>query len=465
MHGGRCSIKLPRQVTTMNQNVPNRANRTRRYSGYSRFHPLLLTAPMLLIVVTSMVNCQSQYSADPVAAPQASLSRIHKEPVIRVRIARGIAKATISTEGAMQIQAVGANGPSTPKWFNSAITLSWRNGRAYIQPARGSRIQWDPAASINIKAANGKILLVNEKPYPGTLVAHVKKTAYSAGGLDLINHLSMEQYLPGVLAKELYRNWHPQAYRAQAIAARSYAIWEKRARGRRHYDLESTQASQAYIGVTDNQRASNAVRDTRGVVLAWESNVLPAFYSSACGGAGQDATAAFPNAKDMQPLRGRPHGGWCSGSPKFRWGPINRRADNLSRRLVVWGAATGHSIARLDTIRQIGASYVNQAGRPVRFTIIDNKGQKFELGPEQFRVACNYSVAELPKVTSAQKLLSSHVQVRFHEGTVQFQQGHGYGHGVGMCQWGAQAMASQGYVAPAILNFYYPGAQLVNAYN
>ena len=80
-------------------------------------------------------------------------------------------------------------------------------------------------------------------------------------------------------------------------------------------------------------------------------------------------------------------------------------------------------------------------------------------------ITVNGHSSELPKVTAAQRLLSSHVQVRLQGNQVQFQQGHGYGHGVGMCQWGAQAMASQGFGAPAILNFYYPGAQLVNAYN
>ena len=101
----------------------------------------------------------------------------------------------------------------------------------------------------------------------------------------------------------------------------------------------------------------------------------------------------------------------------------------------------------------------------MRFTVVDAQGQSFHLGPEQFRVASNYSTAELPKLKAGQKLYSSYVQVHVHGHKVGFDQGHGYGHGVGMCQWGAQAMASQGFKASAILHFYYPGAQLVNAYN
>ena len=97
-----------------------------------------------------------------------------------------------------------------------------------------------------------------------------------------------------------------------------------------HYDLESSTASQAYIGDKASAKARRAVAATRGQVLVYDGRVLPAFYSSCTGGVGQDAVAAWPGkVDDLAPLRGRNHGGWGSTSSKFRWGPVHMTTADL----------------------------------------------------------------------------------------------------------------------------------------
>jgi SpoIID/LytB domain protein len=86
------------------------------------------------------------------------------------------------------------------------------------------------------------------------------------------------------------------------------------------------------------------------------------------------------------------------------------------------------------------------------------------MNPEAFRVACNAAGAKLPPLAPDQRLRSSHVEVAVSADRIVFHSGRGFGHGVGMGQYGAQAMARAGWQAEQILAFYYPGARLVKAY-
>ena len=283
-------------------------------------------------------------------------------------------------------------------------------------------------------------------------------------GFDAVNHVQIEQYLPGVLDRELYSHWHPVTFQTLAIAARSYAIAEMARTKRRHFDLESTQASQVYGGTTGNRKALRAVQQTRGMVLSYDGRIVPGYYSSCSGGASQDAVAAFPDAPDIPPLRGREHGEWGRSCKYFRWGPIDRPLWLLSQRITEWGRAAGHPVGKLHRIRDIRVSGRNAVGRPSEFTITDIDGGTFKLDPEAFRVASNYTSPRLDRLPSSKKVRSSYVKVRVAGPTVRFFDGRGFGHGVGLEQYCAQAMAVKGHQAGKILEFYYPGTKLVQSY-
>ena len=212
------------------------------------------------------------------------------------------------------------------------------------------------------------------------------------------------------------------------------------------------------------------------MLLEYGGRVVPAFYSSACGGSGQDAVAAFtwlPGLPDIEPLRGRGHGGDCRASSKFRWGPVTRNKASLTLRIRNWGEQNNHPIKALRGLRDIRITGVNSVGRPTQFAITDSAGLTYTLGSEQFRHACNNSAPGTPghpghpglgALNKSQTLYSSHVQVRIGSSTVTFHDGRGYGHGVGLCQFGAQALAKRGNNEFAILQYYYPGAKVVRAY-
>lgn len=385
-----------------------------------------------------------------------TLDTVSREPVIRVRIGRRLTQAVLSAPGGLVLSAEGAEQRLR---FRQSATVRVGEDGLVIRGDDGRAFRWD-TGSVMAKPIEDGALLFGEQRLPGGLAL-----VRSGARMDAVNHAPIEQYLPGVLERELYPRWEPAAYRAQAIAARSYALWERARAAQRHYDLESTTASQAYAGRSTRPRAIQAVQDTRGQVLAYRGRVLPAFYSSSTGGTGQDAVYAFPDrVEDLPPLRGVRRGKWGDISPMWRWATIVRNRATLSARVRAWGAATESPAAQLGTIASIRVVERNNAGRPTVYEVKDTRRRAVRLPCEQLRFACNYAGGEQPSLERAQVLPSSHFSVRVGRNDVRFENGRGFGHGVGLGQWGAQHLAQSGKSHLEILAFYYRGARVERAY-
>ena len=391
---------------------------------------------------------------------------LRSEPAVRVRVQRSATRLRAATTGQFTLAPGGqATAASQPRRFEGPLVITHDRSGFVITDGQGQTVRWALPA-LRIESSAGSVSL-DGTAYPGRLelVTVTTSTGQPTGRIDAVNHVGMERYLPGVLSKELYANWEPAAYRAQAIAARSYAIWEMNLPRRRssHFDLEAGQASQAYLGLDASEKAKQAVAATRGQVLVFEGRVLPAFYSSCSGGTGQDAYAVFPEkVDDLAPLRGREHGAWGQASSKFRWGPVTQTNARLTQAMQRWGRANEHPISELTGVRDIRPIAHNRVGRPTRYAVTDTNGRRYDLHSGQLRRAANTAVPGDP-ADSTHTLFSSHVDVAVSGPNVTFT-GKGYGHGVGMCQWGAQGMAQRGYDHPAILGFYYPGAAVQRGY-
>ena len=280
---------------------------------------------------------------------------------------------------------------------------------------------------------------------------------------DLVAAIPIETYLPGVLAKELYQHWSPEAFRAQAVAARCFAVceaahWAKR----RHYDLTTGPDTQAWVGLVESGLPASATRETRGVLLAWDDRVVPAYYCSCCGGLPADAADAIDPgpANAIPPLAGRSDGGrCCEWASTFRW---ERQVPKgpLSEGIVAWGRRESIAdLAALDGLRRLEVSALNRHGRPVRFRFEDWQGRSVELRSERARRAIAFAA---PAGVGA--FHSAAVEPRL-EGSVAHFSGRGHGHGAGLCQHGAEAMARAGASGDAILQRFYPGAALVGGWS
>ena len=429
---------------------------------------LAITGAMVAAVFTSISGCESTPSASPIRTSGMRVNAVQSEPMVRVRVRRAVPVVEVSSNGGLRI---GPAAAQQQRLMQGPFRISHDGTQFILAPLTpgGQPLGWN-LPSLTITAAQGDTVSLDRQAYPGVVVIHpVRSTIANQPPLvDAINHVPMERYLPGVLSKELYASWHYETFRAQAITARSYAINGLTTSRSRHFDLESTQASQAYIGADAHQKAIDAVRTTQGIVLAHQDDVLQAYYSSCSGGTGQDAAAIFPNQRDLLPLRGIQQGDWGKESPYFRWSIVIPRVL-LTQRMAAWGKANGHAIGALQMIREVRTTATNSVGRPTQLTVFDQSGKGYPLSAEHFRFACNYAGSSapgappLPPLDSKQMVRSSHVAVTVTQNDVRMN-GAGYGHGVGMCQFGAQAMAKQGYTAQAILQFYYPGADLRKAY-
>ncbi len=389
-------------------------------------------------------------------APPAPVRPVTNEPIIRIRIERDSSTLRFGGDGAIQLLLPG----QVPRTVRPPATVSRQSGRWAVD---GRPIDEPGTDDLLIRPLGDKALVVGKSPYGGEV-----RLVVGRGGrvFDAVNYIHLEAYLPGVLDRELYDHWSLASYHAQAIAARSYAL-HRLLRGEvsGHYDLEDTQAAQAYAGRTNHARSVQAVLDTRGLVLTYDNQIIKAYYSSTCGGAGISPTEAWGIAS-VSPLEPVPHPAWCIDSPHYVWPTIQRNRDTLSRRLAAFGKRHRLSLAKLGTIRVITVAQRNRSGRPTLFRILDHHGRHYELRAESFRNACNFSSSAqgLRPPAKGAVLKSSFFQVDLRGDVVRFTHGRGFGHGVGMCQFGAEGMARAGHDALDILQTYYPDARVERAY-
>lgn len=280
----------------------------------------------------------------------------------------------------------------------------------------------------------GPFIIVNGKSYRG--LAELRKKPN--GLLQVINELNIEDYLMGVVAAEIPHDWEFEAIKAQAVAARTYALHQKGMAGSRPYHIQATVNSQVYSGKSgERETAVRAVRETEGIVITHKGAVIAAFFHSSCGGHTEDASELWGIYAPY--LRGVD----CECQRISRYGLWEKR---LSPGQIA--ASLGRLGYRLDGIRELSIDGITPAGR-VKQVAIRHAGGVTLVPAEKFRGAIGYSA--VPSVFFEIELSGSEVVIS----------GRGLGHGVGLCQWGAREMAQLGHDYKAILAHYYPGTRLV----
>ena len=318
-----------------------------------------------------------------------------------------------------------------------------------------------------IKSRSDKPLQIGKSRYAG----YIGLIGDGEDRFDVVNHdVPLEVYVSGVIPKELYAHWDLNTYQANAIASRSYVLRRMIDRGRKSgFDVEATVTDQVYGGITDNPQALLAVHLTRGTVLKYEGKILEALFSGACGGCGQRINDAFTSgAAAPAPLNDVTPHAFCGPSNRANW-RVERDPETLAKRIIAWWENKGYT-ANVDAVSYIIVTQRSEAGRPMKYTVGFKNGVRFDLTAEQLRHACNFAAPSLPKISARKDdddrndmLFSGFVDVAVTDDTVIIC-GRGSGHGVGLCQWGAQTMAVNNWSATDILQRFYPGATLARAY-
>jgi stage II sporulation protein D len=187
-------------------------------------------------------------------------------------------------------------------------------------------------------------LTFDGRGYHGTLALRSR-----GGGVSVVNGLSLDTYLRGVVPSESPSHWPLAALEAQAVAARSYAVAELRPSS--WYDLVPTTADQVYGGVAaERPRSDHAVYATLGQVLTWDGQVARTYYSSSSGGRTEAVQDAWPGSAPIPYLRSVPDP-YDTYSPHHDWGPYNFSGPRLAARLGLGSAVESVRVDRDGSLR------------------------------------------------------------------------------------------------------------------
>jgi stage II sporulation protein D len=299
--------------------------------------------------------------------------------------------------------------------------------------ASGAGVEIDGVRAGGFRLRSEHPIRLNGREYPAPL-----EISRAGEGLAVVNEVPLEEYLVGVLRAESNEKWPLEALRAQAVVARTYAAYHRLLNGAKPYHIVASTAHQQYAGrVAAASPVWGAVRETAGQVLLWEGDVFPAFYHTESGGYTEDPRTVFA-ARNMPALKAV-RCEFSTGSPHFYWA-LDVRLTDLAEILRRHAAVVG-SVTAIDVTERTPSL------RAAVVTVHGTRGS-VRLRGNDFRRMIGYD-------TFKSTLFAVAVDAQWARFS-----GRGYGHGVGMCQWGAKGMAEQGHTARQILEFYYPGTVL-----
>lgn len=343
-----------------------------------------------------------------VAPAQASVQ-------LRVAIKQGVSRVKV--------------GSSTP-----AVIHDYSTGRKlgeiaamnafYAQPsAKGVAVDQMHSGAMWIDPTGDGYVYIGDRWYRGSILVIKSKK-----GLTAVNYVDLEQYLYSVLGSEMNGNWPQEALKAQAVAARTYAIYKRENEKNLIYDVGNTQASQVYKGVQSESPGTHAaVNATAGQVLTYNNQIILSVFHACSGGHTENVEDVW--GQPLPYLRGvddyDQNVSQCQWVKNFSGDEINRRISGVGN--VVSLSANLTTYGSIKTIKFVG-----------------DRGTR-ELKGEAVRNALG--------------LRSTRFTVTQAQSGLQFN-GFGWGHGLGMSQWGAYYLAKQGVNYQQILGHYYRGTTL-----
>jgi stage II sporulation protein D len=420
-----------------------------RYSAFpsSPARSGLFTLFGSLLLLTTLAGCKAKRPAIP--TPQ-----MDTEPQFQVRalLLNNITSCTFKTTSLCTVSYEDSaikNLKFEISNFESGTSIQLTTGRITIGNLLFASNQ------VTILPDNPHIFNLNGDNYRGKLKLILSPDCNS---FDAVNIVPMEPYLAGVVGAEMPRYWEPEALKAQAIAARTYCLHiKKRFGSNRNWDVTKTQANQVYLGVSaESAQVWEAVNQTQGQVLVCKQtdgteDIFPAYYSSTCGGHTENSSNVFGDR--FEPLVGVPCP-YCRNVAKptsFFW--PTALFDNtfvtakLSQR---YPALT--QLGEIIDINSAKQSDYEDFSRLTGVKLLGSTGKSDFLKAEDLRLTID---------PTGKKIKSTICRIIKSGDKWEFSSGRGYGHGVGMCQCGAQAMAREGNTAEQILSYYYPGSKIL----
>ncbi|ERN39946.1 spoIID/LytB domain protein [Rubidibacter lacunae KORDI 51-2] len=351
----------------------------------------------LLVWLASAIAAEAAVELRVGIRQGASRVRVGSSTSATVRDGSGRALGQLDAMGAFHAESGGGG----------LVLGQWRGGELWVEPH------------------NGGFVWIGDRWYRGRV-----RLLGNASGVTAVNYVDIEAYLYSIVGAEMVASWPLEALRAQAVAARSYALYQRSQAHNQLFDIGTTTLTQVYRGVSSEATTTHQAADsTAGQVLTYDGTAILAAFHSSSGGHTEDVEDVW--LTPLPYLRGVVD--YDQTSPEFQWTKTFSSGD-LTRR-----------IGGVGNIQQFVPEQTTPRGRIVRAKIVGDLGTK-QLSGEALRKALG---------------LKSTLFRVMPNGSQFYVTGRGFGHGVGLSQWGAFYLAQQGVSYQQILGHYYQNARLV----
>lgn len=429
----------------------------------------------LLLLLASVFGSAQQPTTPPYTAPDAQAVLVGKAPL---RVLVSSRQSMLAWKGAAEVRATNA--------ADAALL--------YAAPAGEQvglvRVPEDQSVSLRKESKNfcpapGVVRLASDQPiqlwtpntwvtYPGPLLI----TPLADGTFSVAQEMPLEEYLRNVVPAEMPSSFHPEALRAQAVIARTYALSKLGRHADEGADLCATVHCQACAPVVKRTNATDdAVQATKGLVLRYGDKLVEAYYHSNCGGATDDAAYVWGPDYDLPYLKGAADyaggkagaqpdiaallakkDGYCRDASNARWTTTFTPTEVnalVSRNLA---KVTGDPTVKITTVTNMAVEERTPAGRAASLRV-EGDGASVLVFGDQIRWLFGTGS---PGADGLWSTLFNLTVTRNAAGNITGYTviGAGRGHGLGLCQWGANGRAKAGQTFRQILHAYYPGTKL-----
>jgi stage II sporulation protein D len=430
----------------------------------------------LLLAVLAGAACAPRITAPPPppppapgapGAPEAPAPALPRaEPAVRVGLHVDTTAVELgSSTGFALLEAGTAERVLARAAANERWTITAAPGGG-LQATANGRVVASAPGPLLARPEGGGTLTIAGKPYRGTALV---QAAATPGRVTAINVVEMEEYLLGVVPHEIGRVGEDllEAAKAQAVAARTYAIAYLGRRAALGFDVFATVQDQVYGGAaSEHDVTSRAVRETRGEVALYQDRPIEAYYHSTCAGRTEAIQEVWPgepprpylvSVVDVDPRTGQAYDHFSS---RFRWTTrwTAAQLNEILGRTLADSLPPG--VGSVGEVRDIRILERTPSGRVARMRI-ETSTTTFHVGRDRIRwilltpqgPPLNSSLFDIELVRDASGRLSEIVA-----------NGGGWGHGIGMCQVGAMGRARAGQDYRTILQTYYPGIEVRRLY-
>jgi len=311
---------------------------------------------------------------------------------------------------------------------------------------------FDGQKFVLVSAEREEIIKINGKKFRGKI-----QISSSGNSLEIVNIINLEDYVKGVLAKEMpvgKNGENFEALKALAVCVRTYAV-QKMKDGKLYFDIYADTRDQVYGGLDAEKPISNmAVDETKNIILKHHDNPALVYYHSTCGGQTEASQNVFTK-ENVPYLAGIKDGSdpYCKISPRFEW------TETYSKELIISRLKSyslldnqNYSLDDISIINRFSSGRVNE----MEIKVIGDGGEKKSI------IIKGNEIRSIIRTADGKMILWSTLFDLSLESNSIVLNGKGFGHGVGLCQWGAIALSRKGWNYEDILNHYYPVTETGN---